>query len=229
MFRPAVKSNCEMADVVYSLGGKLTGILEGVTQSRKIREIPIGVQRDWLRPIEEVKASPKLKAAFIGRYERRKGIEELNVVMKRLANSSIDFHLIGPIDKNKQVDMPHVTYHGLIKKEENIRSIFDDCDMLLVPSLAEGMPTVILEGMARGLTIVASDVGAVSIEVGDENGRLIKAGSIDELEKAIRYLASLPLHVLTEMKRTSRKKVENLFLWERIIDLTLQQMNEEYL
>jgi len=41
MFRPAVQSNCEMADVVYSLGGKLTGILGAITQSEKIREIPM--------------------------------------------------------------------------------------------------------------------------------------------------------------------------------------------
>ena len=39
----------------------------------------------------------------------------------------------------------------------------DECDVLLLPSLSEGMPTVVLEAMARGLQIIGSDVGAMNV------------------------------------------------------------------
>jgi phosphatidyl-myo-inositol dimannoside synthase len=50
---------------------------------------------------------------------------------------------------------------------------------LLVPSLSEGMPTVILEAAARGLPSIAAEVGAVSEIVPRMN--LIDAGHVGEL------------------------------------------------
>ena len=54
-----------------------------------------------------------------------------------------------------------------------------------MPSLSEGMPTVILEAMARGKAVIATDVGAVSELVSEENGVLIQAGSVEELSNAL--------------------------------------------
>ena len=49
------------------------------------------------------------------------------------------------------------------------------------------MPTVILEAMACGCAIIATDVGAVKTMVNEKNGSLIKNDDIvTELEKAIK-------------------------------------------
>ena len=43
------KHNINKADQVYSLGGKLTKILErNMNNHEKIREIPIGIEEDWI-------------------------------------------------------------------------------------------------------------------------------------------------------------------------------------
>jgi glycosyltransferase involved in cell wall biosynthesis len=55
-----------------------------------------------------------------------------------------------------------VVYQGVVRDQNLLMEKFDACDVLLLPSLSEGMPTVILEAMARGLDVIASDVGAVS-------------------------------------------------------------------
>ena len=53
------------------------------------------------------------------------------------------------------------------------KDIFDSCDVLICPSYSEGMPNVILEAMARGLAIIATDVGAISEMVDSTNGILM--------------------------------------------------------
>jgi glycosyltransferase involved in cell wall biosynthesis len=169
----------------------------------------------------------RLKVAFIGRYERRKGVEELTTVMKRMSADLIDFNLIGPIPDNKKLTQANITYHGLIKGDEEIQGILDDCDILVVPSMAEGMPTVILEGMARGLAIIASDVGAVNTEVSEANGWLMKAGSEADLYSYLHAAMIMPEAALLDLKKASRDIVEDQFLWKRIIDLTVSQIETD--
>src|SRR5690606_2488916 len=65
-------------------------------------------------------------------------------------------------------------------------------DIFVLPSIegrGEGVPKVVLEAMARGLPVIATDVGGVSTLVKPwENGLLVRAGSPDELAEAIALL-----------------------------------------
>ncbi|MGB0418765.1 MAG: glycosyltransferase family 4 protein, partial [Opitutales bacterium] len=71
-----------------------------------------------------------------------------------------EFVFIGPIPKEKQLDLPWVQYRGSVSDQDALKAELDQGDVLVCPSYSEGMPTVILEAMARGLAIVATDVGA---------------------------------------------------------------------
>ena len=93
--------------------------------------------------------------------------------------------------------------------------------------MSEGMPTVILEAMARGLAIIASDVGAVASEVSDDNGWLIEAGNAQQLYAYLRAAMELDSDSLKQMKIRSRLKVEENFLWTRIINLTIDQIHDD--
>ena len=61
--------------------------------------------------------------------------------------------------------------------------------LLVLPSYMEGMPNAIIEAMATGLPVVATDVGAVVDVVSDGvNGILIPPRNIDRLAQALRKL-----------------------------------------
>ena len=76
------------------------------------------------------------------------------------------------------------------------------------------MPNVILEAMARGLIIIASDVGAINLMVSHKNGILLKDQNYKSLLKAINSLILLDPVLLIEMKYNSLRKISNSFSWD---------------
>jgi glycosyltransferase involved in cell wall biosynthesis len=66
-------------------------------------------------------------------------------------------------------------------------------DIVVLPSLWEGLPYVLIEAMAAGKAIVASGVGGVTDAVTDgENGLLIPPGDVDALAGALVCLLGDP-------------------------------------
>jgi glycosyltransferase involved in cell wall biosynthesis len=224
-FKTPVLKSLKNADVVFSLGGKLTTILKKQGVSRdKILQIPIGIDRSWIResPLE---INEKRKFVFIGRYERRKGIEELTSVLKRLIMAhDFSFEFIGEVPERKQIKAGCICYHGKITDAQKIKNILSESDILVCPSYSEGMPTVILEAMASGMAIIASDVGAVSEQVNDENGILVQPGNTGELESAMLAFMKMNDQELCQMKKNGISRIKEDFLWETIIVKTIESI-----
>lgn len=220
MFRPFVKWNNLNADFVFSYGGKVTEIIKSIgIENNKIIEIPSGVDEDWIRE-STIIVNKNVKFLFLGRYERRKGIEELNIVINQIKKEDIksEFHFIGPIPENKRLDVTDklVNYHGEIKETKTIKKIMDSCDVILCPSYSEGMPNVILEGMARGLAVIATDVGAINLLVDHKNGHLIKFKNrnnlIEDLFSSIKRMSSLNKSELFNKRQTSLLRISSFSL-----------------
>lgn len=260
LLRPWVKWNLRNSDVIFSLGGKLTAIQQELAQpQKKIIELPIGITKDWLVEKVPEQTNKIKKFAFIGRYERRKGIEELHSVLQNLMNENqcFEFHFIGPIPKSKHLNSNHlpppsltpwppeggnqpttktsnnllayspnplISYHGAIQNEKEIQQILRESDVLVCPSWSEGMPTVILEAMASGCAIIASDVGAVSEQVNKENGILIEPGNKRELKEAMETMLNMDNEKLLEMKKMSVDRIKERFLWEQVAERTIQEI-----
>jgi len=122
---------------VFSYGNKITEIIQslGVTDDRII-EIPTGIEKSWLS--NKIPTSDVLNFLFIGRYERRKGIEELNLALKSLLpNELFHFHFIGPIPPCGKILSDKITYHGSVMESERIKEITDSCQVLVTPSHSE--------------------------------------------------------------------------------------------
>ncbi len=208
------------ADYVFSYGSKITDIIRslGVSTSQ-ILEIPAGIEKEWIRDTEP-SVNAIRKFVYLGRYERRKGIEELNKVLVKLAGQKQAFecHFIGPFTEQQKIHLPGIYYHGSITNNEKIRSLLDAADFLVCPSWSEGMPNVILEAMSRACAIIATDVGATSIMVGEDNGLLVEPGNIEDLERQFTLAIELPEVRLLSLKLSSLNKVKEKFVYERILD-----------
>lgn len=227
LFKRPVLRSMKNANVVFSLGGKLTEIIKANRiPLNKIIQIPIGLDETWIRT-KPLDVNTKRKFVFVGRYERRKGVEELSEVIKQLAEEAeFSFEFIGAIPENKKIISSSVQYHGSISDVQTIKNIHSEADVLVCPSYSEGMPTVILEAMASGLAIIASDVGAVSEQVDESNGILIAPGDKSDLKRAMTYFINQPNTEILLMKQHSINKIKQSFLWESIIAKTIVEIEK---
>jgi glycosyltransferase involved in cell wall biosynthesis len=225
LLRGAVKWNNRNADYVFSYGAGITEIIQSIGVSNNaIIEIPSGIDNSWL-----VKSNTQREGAFrflfIGRYELRKGIEDLNKVISSLPISeNVVFDFIGEIPISKRIKRADITYHGILKEAVLIKAIMDQSDVLIVPSHSEGMPNVILEGMSRGLAVIATNVGAVRALVNNENGYLIEALSEDQLRSAIQKAVDNGRKDAFEKGSKALQMLNDNFKWDKIAEETEKQL-----
>lgn len=69
-----------------------------------------------------------------------------------------------------------------------VTHLMSTANVLVLPSLSEGQPMAILEAMARGLCVVATDVGGIAEMLGDSGGVLIRPGDETELTEALSFV-----------------------------------------
>ena len=222
MLRPFVKMINRKADFIFSYGSKITEIIANLgIEKNKILEVPSAIKSNWINK-KKLSISNNIKFLFVGRFERRKGIQEINKAILNLSNNNLnyEFHFVGsiPLESRLNSEDNRVIYHGEVINDTAKKNIYDNCDVLLCPSYSEGMPNVILEAMARGLIIIATDVGAINLLVSDKNGILIKSPSLKNITNAIKSLISCDIKTLLEMKTSSISKIENLYTWEKVVN-----------
>ena len=221
MLRPFVKKINNKADYVFSYGGKITNIIKDLgVPNNKIIEIPSAINKSWLYD-KKLNISKSIKFLFVGRFERRKGIEEINKAILNLPinNVDIEFHFVGSIPAKNQIKSNDfkIIYYGEIIDEESKKKIYDKCDILMCPSYSEGMPNVILEAMSRGLAIMATDVGAVRLLVSEDNGILLNNSNEILIRKAISKIILMDKKLILNMKENSIQIIKENFLWQNII------------
>ena len=118
---------------------------------------------------------------MVGRNEFRKGMHVLMAALDFL-KEPIELHMIGDWPE-WDAGIHTVVHHGVVREKKEVMALLDACDVLLMPSLSEGMPTVILEALARGLDVIATDVGACSEMI--DRKMLVPPANAELLSRAI--------------------------------------------
>jgi glycosyltransferase involved in cell wall biosynthesis len=214
------------ADVVFSYGGKITGIIRSLGVAEyKIFVLPSGVESSVIA--EKINpVSGKLKYLFLGRYERRKGIEELNVALQTTKNKAFEFHFVGPIPEDKKIRRENIFYHGELRDRDRLNALIKSCDILFCPSWSEGMPNSILEAMANGLAVAATNVGAVSVLVNDRTGWVLDNSEPASIHSTFRDIMSVDAKTIENKKQNALNHLRENFVWEKLIKSLLGKIKD---
>lgn len=117
----------------------------------------------------------------------------------------------------------HVRFLGYIP---DIRLILHAADLVVSPSLLEGMQVALLEAMAAGRPLVATNVGGTPDAVVDgETGLLVPAADPSALAKAIEALLRDPER-MSRMGNAGRRRVEERFEAQIVTDSILRICQE---
>lgn len=227
MYMPLVSYLNQNADYIYSYGGKLTQMTKEAFNlpSSKIIEIPTGISQTWLN--ENIVVQKQRTFCFVGRYDIRKGIIELHEALSQIVSSQeFKFHFIGELPEELKIKHSSIVYHGVLKSEEAIKNILRESDFLVAPSHSEGMPNVIVEAMACGCGIVTTDVGAIAVLVSTDEGFLIPPFSSEAIKSVLEKLIQMSEEHILDYKRKASDKVKNNFLWEKVIQKEIQEIQQ---
>lgn len=206
-------------DYIYSYGGGITTIiLKNIPHSKeKIIEVPAAIEPSWIYE-DNIVVNKPIRFAFLGRYEIRKGVKELsNALQNLITKYAFEFHFIGAIPDAFKINSTQIKYHGVLSDANKIKSILQQTDVLVLPSHSEGMPNVILEAMASGCAILATDVGAVNVMVNEDNGWLIPPLNQKVIEDKLVEIIQADAETIERKKITSVQKVKEHFMWDKVI------------
>lgn len=225
MLRPTFVRMSRDADFVFTFSHRVRDIVTGPLRipADRILEVPNAIDDAWIVATPGP-CAPRRRFLFIGRHDRLKGLPELHRAITHGALQGCDFHFVGPIPQWQQVRLPTCTYHGAITDTSRLQACFDRADVLLCPSHAEGMPTVILEALARGLAVIATDVGAVRSMVDASNGIVLERPDPASLAAAINRLCDAPDVALAAMKKASLDKAP-AFGWRAVAAATINAVD----
>jgi glycosyltransferase involved in cell wall biosynthesis len=103
-------------------------------------------------------------------------------------------HLLELVDRLELTT--HVRFHGY---RDDAHQFIADSRCLVLPSMNEGLPTVLLEAISTRTPIVATTVGAIPGVFQDgRHMRLVAPGEVEPLREAVRWVLDQP-HLADEM------------------------------
>jgi glycosyltransferase involved in cell wall biosynthesis len=142
----------------------------------------------------------RLLIGIVGRLHHLKGHTVLLHALSSLRSNGCEFHcvVVGSGDLASEIaqQIEHLGLRAcvtLLGQRRDVPRILAALDILAMPSLCEGLPMALLEGMALGNAVVATHVGSIPNVITDgENGLLVPPGDAESMHRALVRLAQDP-------------------------------------
>lgn len=156
-------------------------------------------KREIISP-EEIKprTDDEFNIIFVGRPSKEKGIHILMKAFQQLlmAEKKVTLHMIGVKESElvnglseQDIDkyvLDKIVFHGFVSWGEHFKKIVGKGHCLVMSSVSEGTPRVIIEARALGCPVIATNIGGVSTSITNQvDGILITPGSDSDIINAI--------------------------------------------
>ncbi|MBI2101521.1 glycosyltransferase family 4 protein [Candidatus Woesearchaeota archaeon] len=176
-----------------ALGQKLPG--------EKVAIIPSGYMVSRFKPMGREKCAKRLglpkrrkTIIFVGGFTERKGVEYLLKAVGIASKQGNDITCLmvggGKLMKKLQSLAQNLGIGGNVifagyRAPDEVPLWINASDLLVLPSLDEGLPNVVVEALACGKPVVATNVGGIPDVVNDDVGYLVRPKDENELAKKI--------------------------------------------
>jgi glycosyltransferase involved in cell wall biosynthesis len=239
-----VQNELQRADAVVSLNSEMTDeLLAAGIASARIRHIPNGVDCDqFLPPSLEQRYEARFKLGippngvlvlYAGRLAEDTGVafilDAWRTIEQRFPNEPWTLVLagdeLGPSVHRARGERELRTAQ-FVGKVSDVRPLLRAADLLVRPSLTEGMSNVVLEAMATGLPVVGTRTGGLKEQIEDGvTGLLVPPGDSATLAEVIVALACDEKRRVT-MGSAGRVRVENKYSVDSVVDAYEQLYDE---
>lgn len=182
-----------------------------------------GIDTEVFKPVDVADPFPgKTKLLFVGNWIRRKGADLLPAIMDRLGEDFILMHAGLRKGPDFSVGCRKIkSCRSLSYSSKELVKLYNSCDIFIFPSRLEGLPFAVIEAMACGKPVVATNYSSLpELVVDGEGGYLCDMDNVEAFTEKINQLA-FDSALRKKMGKFNRQRVEDKF--------TCQRMGEEYL
>jgi len=171
---------------------------------------------------------------YVGRID---WVKNIDFVIKSLPyiDKKIKFVVLGQDTgyKKRLVELANklnvqnrVIWVGKVIFDELIAA-YKDCLALVLPSLYEGLPTVVLEAMSFGKCVISARTGGTQYLISDkEDGFLYEFGNQRNFIQAVNFVSNMSIEKYSQMSKKMIEKVNSHYRWEvnsiRVLNLYKQ-------
>jgi glycosyltransferase involved in cell wall biosynthesis len=173
------------------------GIAAGVCVASRSIVIPNAVEVGPPRQRSRADGSA-LRLVSVGRLAEPKDFSTLVAALARLPAGTARLRILGagPLRGTLEAQIANLGLDGsveLVGEVADVRPFLYESDVFVLSSRSEGMPISVLEAMAAGLPVIASDTGGLrEVVVEGETGFLVPPGDPRELAARLASLAGDP-------------------------------------
>jgi glycosyltransferase involved in cell wall biosynthesis len=207
---------CENADV-------RDWLLANGQDENSVVLVESGVDVSHATPMERP-SSRSFRVGFSGRLAEEKAPLAFIDLVRRLTDVDFEFVMTGAGPLEPQVRRtiarlsdPRLSFLGVV---DDIGAHLASLDVLVLPSILDGRPVVVLEALARGVPVIASRVGGLPALVRDEEtGFLVPPGDTVAIARHLRHLSENRAE-LEKMRKNARMFAER--------NLDVEAMNKTY-
>jgi glycosyltransferase involved in cell wall biosynthesis len=185
--------------------------------------VPYGVNPQWLA----LEPSPQRgRVLFVGSADLRKGIHYLAMAAEKLRKRgrNYEFRVAGNITAQvrRQPVCRHLTLLGRVPRDR-IHEEFQQADVFVLPSLAEGSAEATYEALAAGVPLVVTKAAGSVARDGVE-GRIVFERDFDALADAIEHTIENRA-IRDRFARAARERARE-FTWEKYGERLVQALSE---
>ena len=175
--------------------------------------------------IDNIDLSQGSRIAYVGRISEEKGPDIFINIAKQLSNTDFFLYGDGPISNSLQQSNARNTH--FLGQKKNMTPHWNDISLLIMPSRQEGLPLAAIEAMARGIPVLASNVGQLGkLICHQSNGWLVNVGDINNLVRHTKEWLEMPTIEKNNMRHAAQQKVKNEFSSSAIIPSIIHSYNQ---
>jgi glycosyltransferase involved in cell wall biosynthesis len=187
--------------------------------------VPNAAEAGWLSPARGIAASPARHGfgrycLFVGSLVERKGPD---ILLRALAGTGLPCIFVGdgplraPLERlaARSGLADRVVFTGAIEHAQ-VRSYYSGAELLVLPSVSEGVPLAAIEALGAGVPVVASNLtGIATVVRHGENGLLVEPGDRRSLGRALSLLEADP-DLLARLRQGAERSHPALLSWAEV-------------
>lgn len=210
-------------------------ISKGAFNKNNLTTVYNGIDLSKFKSFKTAKKNDEIMVLSVGRFNEQKDYPNLFRAIKILKDNSliekVKFYVAGDGDLRPYLEKTIKDFGInnniiLLGKRSDIPDLLNHAEFFVLSSRHEGLPTVVIEAMACGTFVIATDCGG-SAEIMGDTGILVPPENSEALAEAIKQAVNKTPLDIQENNLKARQCVEELFSLEKSVENWLKIYRNE--